>query len=130
MARKILNTPSNPSPTAKAYSTAVEGGGLVFISGQTGKNPATGDFVEDDIHAQTRQTMENIKSVLGDVGLTLSDVTMCHIFIYKRDPYFAGYNEVYGEYFPAGDRPARVTVETGHKLAGDMLIEIATIASR
>ena len=124
MPRKILETPSMPVPKVKAYSNATEGGGLVFLAGQKGDNP------DDDIREQTRKTMENIKSLLADVGLTLSDVTMCHIFIYDRRMCFDGYNEVYGEYFPEGDRPARITVETGYKLAGNMLIEITTIAAR
>ena len=130
MPKKILSTPSSPSPTHKAYSTAVEGGGLVFLAGQTGKDPKTGQYAKDDIRAQTRQTLENIKAILADEGLTLSDVTMCTILIRDRPTCFDGYNAVYGEYFPPGDRPARITIETGHPPAGEMLIEIAAIAAR
>ena len=55
--------------------------------------------------------MENIKSILRDVGLTMSDIVSCHIFIADRKACFAGYHEVYGKYFPPADRPARITVK-------------------
>ena len=50
------------------YSQAVNNGGLVFVSGQLPIDCETGEFVSDDVSDQTRQSLENIKSILAEVG--------------------------------------------------------------
>jgi 2-iminobutanoate/2-iminopropanoate deaminase len=52
------------------YSPAAEAGGLVFLAGQVGLDPKTGERAPDDITAQAQQVMSNIGAVLGDLGLS------------------------------------------------------------
>jgi enamine deaminase RidA (YjgF/YER057c/UK114 family) len=68
---------SNGAPPAKGpYSQGVEvhGSRMVFLSGQTARDPKTGDLVTGDIAAQTERMMENLKAVLAASGLDFSHV--------------------------------------------------------
>ena len=95
---------SAPKPLAP-YSVAVQTGNLVFLSGQVGLIPHTGERAPDDITAQATQVMENITAVLGDLGLDWSAVVKTTIFLTDMDHY-GSVNEVYGQY--VGDpAPAR-----------------------
>src|SRR5258705_2505975 len=70
MPKKAITTPK-----AKAigpYSAAVESGDLVFVSGQIPLDSAVGKLVEGDIAAQTRQSLENLKTILTAAGLDLA----------------------------------------------------------
>jgi 2-iminobutanoate/2-iminopropanoate deaminase len=72
------------SPKAKAigpYSAAVEQGDFVFVSGQIPLDAATGKLVEGDIGAQTRQSLENLKTILGAAGLGFGHVVKTTIFL-------------------------------------------------
>ena len=81
-------------------------------------------LVEGDITAQTRQVMENIKSVLAEAGCTLDDVVKCSVWL--DDPRdFGIFNRVFAEYF-GDDAPTRSTVRS--ELMIDAKIEIDAIA--
>ena len=56
------------------YSQAVNNGGLVFVSGQLPIDCETGEFVSDDVSDQTRQSLENIKSILAEVGYDMDRI--------------------------------------------------------
>jgi 2-iminobutanoate/2-iminopropanoate deaminase len=126
MSKRVLNTPSAPGALGP-YSVAVEGGGLVFVSGQVAIVPATGARVEGDAAAQAGQIMANIGAILGDVGLGFSDVVKSTIFLADMAD-FSAVNEVYGARFES-DPPARATVEAAGLPAG-FLVEIEVVASR
>jgi 2-iminobutanoate/2-iminopropanoate deaminase len=126
MPKNILNTPSAPSALGP-YSIAVEGAGLVFISGQVAIDPATGDRAVADVVVQTKQIMANIEAILGDVGLGFDDVVKTTIFLANMAD-FPKVNEVYGAAF-TDQPPARSTVEVS-ELPGGFLVEIETIAAR
>lgn len=108
-----------PLPFSRAYRA----GDFVFVSGQTAMN-ATGELIQGGIVEQTRQVMENIKSVLAEAGCELSDVVKTTVWLDdSRD--FWSFNRVYSEYFPK-EAPARSTVRA--ELVIDAKIEIEAIA--
>jgi 2-iminobutanoate/2-iminopropanoate deaminase len=126
MPKRVLETPNAPNALGP-YSVAVQAGGFVFVSGQVGIDPATGDRAPDDVAVQARQIMENVKAILGDSGLTLHDVAKTTIFLTDMKD-FPTVNDVYGGYFE-DEPPARSTVEVA-ALPGGFLVEIEVIAAR
>jgi 2-iminobutanoate/2-iminopropanoate deaminase len=126
MPKRVLNTPSAPGALGP-YSVAVEAGGFVFVSGQVGIEPSTGERAPDDVAGQTKQIMENLGKILGDIGLSMTDIVKTTIFLDDIAD-FPTVNDVYGGYF--GDEPpARSTVQAG-ALPGGFLVEIEVIAAR
>ena len=109
------------------YSQAIQVGNLVFTSGQIPIDPATGVFVEGGIKEQTRQSLSNVKAILEEVGLTMSNVVKTTVFMADMND-FAAMNSVYAEFF-AEPYPARsaVAVKTLPKGA---LVEIEVIAEK
>lgn len=126
MPRTIPNTPSAPQSLAP-YSPAAEAGGFVFLSGQVGLVPETGERVPDDVSAQAHQVMSNIGGLLGDLGLGYGDIVKTTVFLADIGD-FAAVNEVYQSYFE-GDFPARSAVQAG-ALPGGFLVEIEVVAAR
>jgi 2-iminobutanoate/2-iminopropanoate deaminase len=101
----------------------VRAGDFVYVSGQVPVD-AQGNIVGADIKAQTRQVLENVKAALALAGATLDDVVKTTAWLQDaRD--FAGFNQVYGSYFPK-EPPARSTAES--RLMIDIKVEIEAIA--
>jgi enamine deaminase RidA (YjgF/YER057c/UK114 family) len=111
-----------PNPN---LSPATKFGNLVFVAGQTGRHPTTGE-VGRDIREQTRNTLERIKVILAAAGTSLDNVlsAMTHL---TRVQDLAAYNEEYAKYFPM-DKPARTTVTVASLNSPELLIEITVIA--
>ncbi len=105
-------------------SPATRFGNLVFVSGQTGRNPVTGE-VGKDIREQTRNTLERIKLILEEAGTSLDNVLTVTSYVTKRED-VAAYNEEYSKYFPT-DKPARTTVGVSLN-SSELLVEITTTA--
>jgi 2-iminobutanoate/2-iminopropanoate deaminase len=124
--KEVIYTEAAPKPIGP-YSQAVRVGDMLFVSGQIPIDPKTGEVVKGGIKEQTRQVLENIKTVLEAAGYTLNDVTMAFVFLADMN-IFPEYNEVYAQYFKEKP-PARVTVQAA-RLPRDVLIEIAVIAVR
>jgi len=112
-------------PAGLPLSSAVRVGNLVFLSGQIGNLPGSRELADTGIAGQTRQTFENIKTVLAAAGSSLERVVKCTVFLADMRDY-AGMNRVYASYFP-GEKPARSTV-AGTGLAMGALVEIECIA--
>ncbi|MDA8140303.1 MAG: RidA family protein [Desulfobacteraceae bacterium] len=90
------------------YAQGRAGGGLVFVSGQLGLDPATGDFPSAELEAQTRQAMANLKAIVEAAGCTLNDVAAVDVFLTDMGD-FAAFNTIYQSFF--GDhKPARAVV--------------------
>jgi len=123
MSREIIKA-SNAPEAIGPYSQAVKSGNLIFVSGQVPVNPATGKIAED-IKAQTRQALDNLKAVLAAGGVTLANVMKTTVFMKNLDD-FAVMNDIYKEYFPK-DPPARSTIEVSRIPRGSS-IEIEAIA--
>jgi len=124
MVKEIIQTADAPDPIGP-YSQAVKAGGFLFISGQVGIHPPTGELVNSDIVAETKQVMDNINAILHQAGLSFNEVVKCSIFV-KDMNNFAAINEAYADFF--GDNPpARETVEVS-RLPKDVNVEISCIA--
>ncbi|WP_205426678.1 RidA family protein [Helicobacter suis] len=108
------------------YSQAIESQGLVFVSGQLGLN-ANGEFAGNNIEAQAKQAMENIKSILKAANLGMESIVKTTILLKNLED-FAAVNSVYGSYFQE-PYPARATYQVA-KLPKDGLVEIEAIAQK
>ncbi|HYN08692.1 MAG TPA: RidA family protein [Vicinamibacterales bacterium] len=110
------------------YSHAVElDNGIVFLSGQKAWKAGTGDRIEGEIAAQTRQVLLNIETILSELRLNWSHVTRMQCCL--ADPVdYAAFNEVYASVLGI-HRPARTTL-AGFRLRGGALIEIISEAYR
>ncbi|MBF1420937.1 RidA family protein [Hoylesella nanceiensis] len=123
---KTIQTTKAPAAIGP-YSQAVEANGFVFASGQLGINPATGEFVEGDVQAQTRQALTNARAIMNEAGLDLNNVIKTTVFLSDMAN-FAAMNEIYAEFF-SEPYPARsaVAVKT---LPKNALVEVECIAVR
>ena len=109
------------------YSQGTVWNDLIFLSGQIGINPASGNIESTSTEAQTAQVMKNLESVLKASGSDLSHVLRCTVFLTNLDD-FQAFNVVYGSYF-ASAPPARTTVQVA-KLPKGAKVEIDAIAYR
>ena len=107
------------------YSQAVVAGQLLFCSGQIPLDPATGQLVDGDITAQTRQALLNVRAILAAAGATFDDVVKTTVYLADMNE-FAAMNEVYASFFPS-PAPARSTVEAA-RLPRDARVEIEVVA--
>jgi 2-iminobutanoate/2-iminopropanoate deaminase len=105
--RQTVHAPDAPK-AAGPYSHAVATGGLLFCSGQTPVDPATGKLVEGSIGDHTRRCLENIGIVCAAAGAELTDAVRMSIYVTDISV-FAEVNEAYGGFFPS-DPPARTTI--------------------
>jgi 2-iminobutanoate/2-iminopropanoate deaminase len=109
------------------YSHAVDAGDLVFFSGQTPMDSATGKLVEGDIAAQTEQCFKNLFAVLAAAGMTEANVVKANVFLTNMAD-FAAMNAVYATKFSA-PYPARSTVAVAGLPVGAQ-VEIELIARK
>ena len=124
--KKIIYSEKAPKPIGP-YSQAVEVDNLVFLSGQIGIDPNTGNIVAGGVAAETRQVMANIRAVLEKANLTFANIIKTTIFLSNLAD-FTEVNQIYAEYFTK-DFPARSTVEV-KALPKGVKIEIEAIAEK
>ncbi len=105
-------------------SPATRFGNLVFVAGQTGRHPTTGELGKG-VREQTRNVLERIKKILEAAGTSLDNVLTVTTHLTKRED-LAAYNEEYAKYFPT-NKPARTTV-TVTLNAPELLVEITVTA--
>jgi 2-iminobutanoate/2-iminopropanoate deaminase len=122
--KDVVFTPRGPKPIGP-YSQAIRANGFLFVSGQVGFDPQTGEFVGNDVKSQTQRVMENLKAILEAAGVTLHHVVKTTVFLKDMND-FPTMNEVYAKYFSAAP-PARSTVQAA-RLPKDALVEIDVIA--
>ena len=122
---KVISTKKAPAAIGP-YSQAIQVGNLVFTSGQIPIDPSTGAFVKGGIKEQTRQSLTNVKAILEESGLSMSNVVKTTVFMADMND-FADMNTVYAEFFsePYSARSA-VAVKTLPKGA---LVEIEVVAA-
>ncbi|HEV2057491.1 MAG TPA: RidA family protein [Methylomirabilota bacterium] len=106
-------------------SPATKFGSLVFVSGQTGRHPVTGELGKD-VREQTRNVLERIKTILTAAGTSLDNVLTATTYLTKVQD-VAAYNEEYAKYFPA-NKPARTTVTVAALNSPDLIVEITVTA--
>ena len=129
MSDEIQQVATASAPAALgAYSQAVEANGFVFVSGQLGIDPQTGELVEGDAGDQAAQALKNIKFILDSTGLGTDKVVKATIYL-KDVNDFVAVNERYAEVFINPVKPARVAVG-GIDIPKGALVEIDAIAAR
>lgn len=123
--RKIITSSKAPAPIGP-YSHGVMHGNMLFISGQVGKHPDTGEIAHSVEH-QAEQVMNNLQGILHEAGMDFSNVVKTTIFLKDLND-FTTVNGIYGARF-SGDFPARETVEVA-RLPLDVKVEISMIAMK
>ncbi len=125
--RQIVTSPQITPPVGP-YSHAVAASGeFVFLSGQTGQHPATGEIVTGGVEAETRQVLDNLSHVLAAAGLDFASVVKCNVFLVDMAD-FEAMNTVFAEVIP-GPFPARSTVAVAALPLGAH-VEIECVAVR
>ncbi|HVC37288.1 MAG TPA: RidA family protein [Gammaproteobacteria bacterium] len=107
MSRTAIHTDLAPKAIGP-YSQAVRAGNAVYLSGQIGLNPGTGELVRGGIEAEARRVFENLKAVAETAGQGLPQVVRVTVYLVDLS-HFAKLNEIMAEYFHA-PYPARATV--------------------
>ena len=123
--KKIVTTPNAPAPIGP-YNQAILSGNTLYISGQIPIDPKTGNLVEGDIQKEAKQSMENLKAILAEAGMSFENVVKTTIFLSDMND-FAQVNAVYGQYFDEATAPARETVAV-KSLPKFVNVEISAIA--
>ena len=96
---KAIATQNAPAAIGP-YSQAIEANGTVYVSGQLGIDPATGNFAEGGAVAQARQSLTNISNVLKEAGLSMKNVVKVTVLLADIND-FAAVNEIYKDFFEA-----------------------------
>lgn len=121
--KKAIKLPGS-TPIAP-YSPAIEANGFLFVAGQVGFDPVNRCFYGDNIVAQTRGTLNNLKAVLECAGSDMDRIVKTTIFLTDVAD-FDTVNAIYAEYFKK-DPPARSCIQVA-ALPKGALIEIEAIA--
>jgi 2-iminobutanoate/2-iminopropanoate deaminase len=124
MTRQIVSTTNAPK-SPPAYSQAVKAAGLVFVSGTTPLDRATGAFKGTTIQEQTAQSLSNIVAILEAAGSSLDRIVSATVILADEDD-FAGMNEEWVKWFPQ-DPPARQAAKLPVRMPG-LKVSIACIA--
>ena len=120
----IIQTDKAPAAIGP-YSQAAQQNGFLFISGQLGLDPATGEMA-DGTEAQTRLALQHLVAILEAAGLTTAHVLKCTIYVADMND-FALVNQLYAGTF-AQPFPAREVVQVA-RLPKDGRVEISAIAA-
>jgi 2-iminobutanoate/2-iminopropanoate deaminase len=96
---KAIATQNAPAAIGP-YSQAIEANGTVYVSGQLGIDPATGNFAEGGAVAQARQSLTNISNILKEAGLSMKNVVKVTVLLADIND-FAAVNEIYKDFFEA-----------------------------
>lgn len=124
--KKVIFSEKAPAAIGP-YSQAIEANGFVFVSGQLPVDAKTGEFAVGGAAEQTRQSLENMKHILSEAGLTMANVVKTTVFLSDM-ALFAEMNGVYSTFFE-GAFPARSAIAVKGLPKGAM-VEIECIAVR
>jgi 2-iminobutanoate/2-iminopropanoate deaminase len=119
---KAIHTKNAPEALGP-YSQGIQAGDFVYVSGQIGINPETGELVEG-IKKQTEQVMKNLQAILAEANAEVSQAVKFTIYLSSMND-FATVNDIYGSYLTE-PYPARATIEVS-KLPKDALVEIEAV---
>ncbi len=132
MPKQIITSPDAPTTgftdkgTPSPLAQAIRAGDLLFVSGQGPLDPKTREVVSEDIQAQTRQTLSNLKAILAAAGLTFANVVNMRVVL-RNTADFPAFNEAFRE-FMAGEKVTRTCIGgTPHRKGVN--VEIDCIAS-
>ena len=124
MSKQIINSDQAPAAIGP-YSQAVRAGNFLFVSGQLGVDPVTGEFAGPDTSSQAEQCLQNLAAILAEAGAELQDVVKSTVFLVDMDD-FQLVNEVYAASF-ASRPPARACVQVA-RLPREARVEMEVVA--
>lgn len=125
-ARRVISTPNAPAAIGP-YSQGIQVGDFLYVSGQLGVDPATGELASGGVEPEARRALDNVKVIVEAAGLTLADVVQCQVFLADiRD--YAAFNAIYATYFPQ-DPPARALIQPAALPRGGK-VEVMVVAVR
>ena len=119
------------APVPKAYgpySHSIAAGDFVFVAGQTGRDTVSGKVIDGDVSAQTARSLEIIRDILREHGLSLADVVRATVYLARMED-FDAMNAVYGAMFPA-PCPVRSAVEVRMPFGALVGIEVTAFRRR
>src|SRR5947209_6577185 len=105
---KTAITSPELSPPVGPFTHAIEVGGFLYLSGQVGQNPATGNVVPGGVVAETERVFLNLSSVLKAAGKSFDDVARAGVYLTRMSD-FVALNGIYAKYF-SPPFPARTTI--------------------
>ena len=123
-ASSAMADPPAPAPIGP-YSPSVRAGEFVYLSGQIGLDPETGEFAGDDVESQAAQVLANIEGLLEGECAAFTDIIQSQVFLTDMDAY-GRFNTVYADIMGEA-RPARAVVEVA-ALPRGALVEIMVTA--
>ena len=124
MSEKLEAVATSEAPAALgAYSQAVKANGFVFVSGQLGIDPATGELAGESAGEQAAQALKNIKHILDTAGSGIENVVRATIYMKNVEV-----DDVYAQTFIGSVKPARVAFG-GNDIPKGALVEIDAIAA-
>ncbi len=123
--KNVINTEKAPKAIGP-YVQGVDLGNLVFLSGQLPVCPKEGKIVAESIEDQTKQSLENVKSILEEAGCNMSSIVKTTVFL-SDIANFTKMNEVYTSFFENGNFPARSAFQVAALPLG-ALVEIEVVA--
>jgi 2-iminobutanoate/2-iminopropanoate deaminase len=126
MGHQVIQTDRAPAAIGP-YSQAIKVDQWLYVSGQIGFVPATGQLVSDGLAEQARQALQNMEQILATAGYGLPEVVAVDVFLIDISQ-FALFNTIYEEFF-AGHKPARAVVEV-KGLPRGALVEIKGVACK
>lgn len=124
MDTKVVQTDQAPAAIGP-YSQGIAIAPWLFVSGQLGMDPKTGEMVSFEFAPQARQALENVSQIVAAGGCELKNVAAVDVFLTDMGD-FAEFNEIYSQFF-SDHRPARAVVEV-RALPRDAKVEIKCIA--
>ena len=108
------------------YSTATMHGNICYLSGMLGVDPQSGALAGDDIESQAKQSLENVKTVLEEMGLSMETVLKTTVFLADLND-FGSVNAIYADFF-GSNFPARSCIEVA-RLPMDALVEVEAVVA-
>lgn len=128
MNKECFNAKKAPAAIGP-YSHATRAGGFVFLSGQLGIEPDTGRLVAGGAIQETERALENIGTILSEMGLGFSDVVKTTVFLRSMGD-FKAMNEVYASFFSSA-APARSAIQVAAlPMGANVEIEVVAEDSR
>ena len=125
MTKQAIHTDKAPAAIGP-YSQAVKAGNMLFVSGQLGINPASGEMPKSAVE-QAKQALENVKAIVTEAGFDMSEVVQVHVFLTDMGD-FVSLNEVYKTFF-SEPYPSRAAIQAA-RLPKDGKVEILATAMK
>ena len=125
--RQVIASSQAPKPVGPYSQAVAASGAFVFLSGQLGLDPATGQMAGGgDVAQEAEQVLKNLQAVVEAAGSRLERVVKTTVFLMDMND-FAAFNAVYARFFPGDAPPARSTFQVA-KLPLGAKVEVECIA--